>query len=600
VKKKYITKIIIFTLIGTILFTISNFFYQPVWKSWNNYDTTRGFYKEPGNTIETVFVGASTIVNGIIPTELYRDYGICAYNLGTEEQPMLASYYWMLEAERLHKKTLKTVVLDVSMMRRTPIASAYQKALDGMQFSTIKVQAVNDYSDKKENALTYLFPVLEYHNRWDSLNITDFQKKGYEVQLSTRGYNFDEGSVIDNCGADQIALSDYYVDENVEESALDKEALYYLKKMIKYCDDNELKLVLIKTPAIGAWSMSDHNAIEKIAEQNQLNFMDFNYEPYIDEMQYNEATDNKDWTHLNYYGARKLTNWLGQYLLEECENTDNRNSAKYRYMQTELKNYEAYISEVLELKESTDVTTYLQSALKDADNVIFLTVKDEAAMALEETQRDYLKKIGLKKLATIDSQDSYIGIIDSDGVTYEKIDRMKKHSELQTETDNSMDGLNLQKIKKIRKENTTEAEKNLTYYYDIDNETNVKLKSGGYMMGNMSSCIIKGEEYSRNTRGINIIVYNKKADKVINSRTFDTNSYSTELGWNLEKLLSDAENAGTPHEELPEMLQRLYQYNERCLEKKQPEEQVEPEEQTESENLTEWEEVTYWDDQTEY
>ena len=177
---------------------------------------------------------------------------------------------------------------------------------------------------------------------------------------------------------------------------------------------------------------------------------------------------------------------------------------------------------------------------------------------------------------------------------------MKKHSELQTETDNSMDGLNLQKIKKIRKENTTEAEKNLTYYYDIDNETNVKLKSGGYMMGNMSSCIIKGEEYSRNTRGINIIVYNKKADKVINSRTFDTNSYSTELGWNLEKLLSDAENAGTPHEELPEMLQRLYQYNERCLEKKQPEEQVEPEEQTESENLTEWEEVTYWDDQTEY
>lgn len=599
-KKKYIARIIIFTLIGTILFMISNFFYQPVWKSWNNYDTTRGFYKESGNTIETVFVGASITANGIIPTELYRDYGICAYNLGTEEQPMLASYYWMLEAERLHKKTLKTIVLDVSMMRRTPIASAYQKALDGMQFSTTKIQAVNDYSDKKENALTYLFPVLEYHNRWDSLNITDFQKKGYEVQLSTRGYNFDEGSVIDNCGANQISVSDYYIDENAEETSLDKESLYYLKTMIKYCNDNKLKLVLMKTPGIGAWSVSDHNAIEKIAEQNQLSFFDFNYEPYIDEMQYNEATDSKDGGHLNYYGAKKLTSWFGRYLLEECENTDNRNSAKYRYMQTELKNYEAYISEVLELKESTDVTTYLQSALKDADNVIFLTVKDEAAMALEETQRDYLKKIGLKKLATIDSQDSYIGIIDSDGVAYEKIDRMKKHSELQTETDNSMDGLNLQKIKKIRKENTTEAEKNLTYYYDIDNETNVKLKSGGYMLGNMSSCIIKGEEYSRNTRGINIVVYNKKADKVINSRTFDTNSYSTELGWNLEKLLSDAENAGTPYEELPEMLQRLYQYNERCLEKKQPEEQVEPEEQTESEVLTEWEEVTYWDNQTEY
>lgn len=121
-------------------------------------------------------------------------------------------------------------------------------------------------------------------------------------------------------------------------------------------------------------------------------------------------------------------------------------------MQKELKNYETNITQIMELKESSDVTGYLQNALKDADNVILLTVKDDAAIALQDTQRDYLREIGLKKLASIELQDSYIGIIDSEGVAFEKIDRVADHSELQVETDNSMDDLNLDKIKKDKKE----------------------------------------------------------------------------------------------------------------------------------------------------
>ena len=114
-KRKDIVKIGIFMLIAWMIFGILDYFYQPVWKSWNNYNTINGFYKEPANTIETIFLGASIMVNGITPTELYRDYGICSYNLGTEQQPVMASYYWMLEAERLHADSLKTVVIDASM-----------------------------------------------------------------------------------------------------------------------------------------------------------------------------------------------------------------------------------------------------------------------------------------------------------------------------------------------------------------------------------------------------------------------------------------------------------------------------------------------------
>lgn len=165
-----------------------------------------GFYEEPENTIETLFLGASVTVNGIIPIELYREYGICAYNLGTEQQPLMTSHYWLLETERLHKETLDTVVLDASMLRRTPIDEVYQKSLDGMRLSKVKLQALMDYTENINDVITYLFPALEYHSRWSSIDVSDYEKKDYTVNRSSRGYNFVLGRLLDKYQYDEIKM----------------------------------------------------------------------------------------------------------------------------------------------------------------------------------------------------------------------------------------------------------------------------------------------------------------------------------------------------------------------------------------------------------
>ena len=127
------------------------------WLEWNNYDTIHGFYEQPENTIETVFLGASIAINGFTPMELYEDYGICAWNLATEQQPMLASYYWLAEAYQYHSDTLKTVVLDVSMLRSIPDEAYYQKALMEMRFSGNKLEAIKACTDTLDDFLAYLF-----------------------------------------------------------------------------------------------------------------------------------------------------------------------------------------------------------------------------------------------------------------------------------------------------------------------------------------------------------------------------------------------------------------------------------------------------------
>lgn len=48
------------------------------------------------------------------------------------------------------------------------------------------------------------------------------------------------------------------------------------------------------------------------------------------------------------------------------------------------------------------------------------------------------------------------------------------------------------------------------------------MTSAGYSAGNKSSIVINGKEYSKNKRGLNIVVYDKTKDEVISSRIFDT------------------------------------------------------------------------------
>ena len=71
------------------------------------------YYKFPKNTFDVTFLGASFVMYGIYPMELYRDYGIASYNLSTGNQTMEASYY--LAKESIEKDHPALIVLDTNM-----------------------------------------------------------------------------------------------------------------------------------------------------------------------------------------------------------------------------------------------------------------------------------------------------------------------------------------------------------------------------------------------------------------------------------------------------------------------------------------------------
>lgn len=562
-KAEIVKRILAFGLVVGILLTGTNYFVKPIWSDWNNYDTIQGFYMQPKNTIETIFLGSSVTCNGIIPMELYKDYGTCAYNLGTESQPILASYYWLEEAYRFHSKSLRTVVLDTSMLRRCPDKAFYRKALDSMHFSKVKYNAVKDYADSGNEVLSYLIPIFSYHDRWETLTKTDFIKKKYEINKSVRGYNFVISNVLGVPSfleavaplSNTIRLSHsfpykefpipvYKIDEEASPSTFDAEAMLYLKKIIRWCNHNNIKLILMKSPAISNWVLdnwtnADHNAVQKIADDYKLDFLDFNFAPYIDEIQYNHVTDSADGSHMNYYGAKKLTKWLGNYLVQNCGNTDVRGKTRYCYLENELSDYYRMIAAV-ELSRINNPCEYISTLMEKSGYTIFVSVRDDAASALTDEQREYFADIGLVELAQISVRDAYLAVIDNGKVLYEEVACLDE-----------------EKIE-------TEEPLEISYRGTLTRGIKYSVTSGGFFTGDISSCKIDNIEYSPNSRGLNIIVYDNKKHKVVDSTVFDTSAASIRSSLDIELALRKAEEEGKCVSALSENEKTVYLYNRRC------------------------------------
>lgn len=492
---KRIVKVLCFTIVCIVMFFFLNEFMQPRWKEWNNYDTLYGFYEEKENTIETIFLGSSVVITGIDPMRIYEDYGVCTYNLGTEQQPVFASYYWLEEAYRLHGESLKTVVFEVSMLRRDAEDAFYRKALDAMQFSSVKYRAVHAYSENLNKTISCLVPLFSYHTRWAELEKGDFTKRKDAPDTCTRGYWAVTEKYIEE-NEDEMVFPTYYLNNEAETIGLADESEKYFRKIVSFCQDNSIELVLIKTPAINVWSSELHNAVELLAEEAGVPFYDFNFLPLIDRVEYNHALDSVDGIHLNYYGAQKLSDWLGLFLWEQCAVTDVRGVAGYEFMETRLNEYKTKVTEWIKIKGSLDPAEYLSLAMNNPNYAVFVAVKDDAASFLSEQQRNDFGNLGLKQLSELSFRSSYIAVIEGGKIVHEEAEKVD-----------------------LSKNDGGQC---LAYKGELSDDVIYCVESGGLLHGDIAICKIDGVEYGHNSRGINIVIYDKKSKEVVDVSVFDT------------------------------------------------------------------------------
>ena len=276
-------------------------------------------YYDEEHDHDVVFIGDCEVYENFTPALLWEEYGINSYIRGSAQQLIWQSYY-LLE-ETLKYETPDVVIFNIlSMKYNVPQNEAYNRmTLDGMKWSSSKVNSVKASMMEDEKFLDYVFPVLRYHTRITELNGDDFKYLFHKDKVTHNGYYMR----VDVKAAENVPkgrpLADYSFGET---------AYKYLDKMTALCKEKGVQLILIKAPSLYPyWYDQWEVQMEEYAKENDLvyiNFLELQEECGLD-----FTTDTYDGgLHLNLSGAEKATKWLGEFLSKEIGLASRRGEEK--------------------------------------------------------------------------------------------------------------------------------------------------------------------------------------------------------------------------------------------------------------------------------
>ena len=423
--------------------------------------TISGIDDMPSDSLDVLFIGSSHIYSAVSPMELWNEYGIAGYDCTSSSQFPWTSYYYLKEA--LKRQTPKVVVVDMLgiFTGSEPDELSNRSALDYMPLSINKIKlsyVIWKHQKGGEDFFSYLLPVLRFHSRWNELNETDMVLK--EPYDYTRGYDIRYGNErhVDLTDADYPFLTQKKTD-NVGDYCV--ETAEYYKKMVELCNSKGIKLVFIKTP-ISGYSLEMGNAMKKVADECDADFIDFNNLEMWDKMGYDYNTDILDAAHLNYTGACKFTYLMGDILHNEYGLNGHQGEDNYAFWDDD---YNIYCEQV-KINEITRTNTIdqLYSSVMNENYKLIYSGDDSG-------NKDMLEKLSVK------SKNNNIWTVVWDG-------------------------------------------KKLTRKYG--DKVTGKLDDVPYVIDG-SGIYIEGNNYAVNRTGINYVIYDDIIDKIIDRGCIDEN-----------------------------------------------------------------------------
>ena len=288
---------------------------------------------------EVVFLRDCEVYESFSPVTLWQTYGIEARVCGTPQQLLWHSYAVLSQV--FERSSPRVVVLGVyGLIYGEPQSEAYHRmALDALPMSSTKWEVARVGAAEGELALSHIFPLLRYHDRWSQLKASDIAALWEEpLPVSSRGYLVQ----TDVVAADQ-SMPDHEGALPSVRTDFGEMALHYLDRIVSLCRQNGASLVLIKAPTDSwryPWYDEYEQQVQALAEAYDIPY--YNLLALFDEIGLDMTTDSYDaGLHLNVAGAEKLSVYFGRILSEQYELTDSRSDGeRVAYWQEEIARYE--------------------------------------------------------------------------------------------------------------------------------------------------------------------------------------------------------------------------------------------------------------------
>ena len=463
------------------------------------------YFRQKENTFDVVFLGPSTTLYGVYPVELWNDFGIMSYNLATPGQPVLGSYYLIKEV--ISRDHPSVIVLDAGRVSTRAVNATLMylhDITDNMPLlSENRLAIINSLAREEDRAELYV-PLEIYHNRWDSLTEDDW--KPYYKRITY-------GASVVGLQSGEIAS---YEDHEVNSTAgITHTREDELKMIIDLCKENEVELLLVRLPICGVYQgISQYSydmrrnadaRVADIAEKAGVPFLNLFDEP--EEVGLVNSTDSMDGQHLSILGAQKFTRYIGEYLKEHYDLPDLRKDADYAYMDDLYEEYVAYKWPAA-LTSSNLMTGYfefLRQAEKDTDYLVVLSVNGDID-GITASQTASVRRYGPEMDLTNMSRQAYIAVVDDGKLVYESTPSDYAQSD---RFEGNVDGIDVDARSSVLAE-----------------EPSARIRIGG-------------AQYAKDAKGLNVVVYNKKTGKLVDSRV-----YTLDRRTGSAKTLSSQDQAG--------------------------------------------------------
>lgn len=319
--KRFLKTFVFLTAMFVMIFSINSFL---DYSSDNTEQSMKLFFNEPKNSLDVIYMGASTVKAGILPTKIYEKTGLTGYSVGYNNLPVCLFKPLIEQCEKTQNPKLYIIdINNLSYFVRDYFESSVKYTANALPDKRDSQKIVSDLLDSDER-LNYSFDLYRNHYNWERLSfIIKGRKLGVDRKVSViKGWRAlcshfsGEGDYID--------ISDNYeiIDPlNGEGNANLIKNYEIFMQLLDFIDENAINVCFIRTPRFtdkdNLFEFKICNYYAKILQERGFIYKDFSRD-----MSKYSTSDFYNIFHLNLYGAEKFSDTLADFIIENhlCDN----------------------------------------------------------------------------------------------------------------------------------------------------------------------------------------------------------------------------------------------------------------------------------------
>ena len=330
---KIVTRCTAFLLVFSMLFSYTS---DMLRRPDDEVDEIHAFYDEAQDSIDVLYVGSSPLLRGVSPMLMWQEHGFTGYVRASALQAPSVAYGILAESLEVQSPELVVLLCDniYTAYDYEELEGDMRRGLDGMRISRYKMDIVQEVvaEDERQTAMSYLFPVLRYHERWKEIDLAESEPTPLMEHSIKKGHIYLKGG-------EAREYPEGFMEPTGESTpAFDPSAQGYIEDSIALCKEKDIPVLILHLPKM-SWTYEQSMALEAFAQGQGVEYLDFDREEIRSQLGLDTQTDYYDQGHMNLGGSIKLSTWLGTYLKEKYDLPDHRQDPAYAIWQEDLKEY---------------------------------------------------------------------------------------------------------------------------------------------------------------------------------------------------------------------------------------------------------------------